>query len=101
MVFSETSTGPGMKSLLCGCIEANVERPTPNVQYRIQKVGIRLIASMSILFFFLDERDVAAALDVLTRDVDPFGCAQGKTWVICFDDCELRSDTARSLRCLR
>jgi hypothetical protein len=58
-----------MKSLLCGCIEANVERPTPNVQYRIQKVGIRLIASMSILFFFLDERDVAAALDVTATNV--------------------------------
>jgi hypothetical protein len=26
-----------MKSLLCGCIEANVQRRTPNVQRRMQK----------------------------------------------------------------
>ncbi len=31
-VFGETSTGPGMKSLSCGCIEANVEHLMLNVQ---------------------------------------------------------------------
>src|SRR5947209_7923383 len=35
-VLAETSTGPGVKSLSCACIQENVQQPHPDVQLRIR-----------------------------------------------------------------